>query len=387
MELIMLLNDKYAKSILNVLYNTGPLTRKQINKLLKMRLNSLVDICNQLVKEEYILHQDACKTRNIPLMLNPKRFAAIGAEHTKDLLRCILLDVRGEKISAATFPLNPLLGGQERLSRIVELLTKFRQLQQDCEICALGFADVGIVNTEMGTGVYSVHVPDWENIPVRKVLEQEIGLFTSIVDRSGASALDYLRTNPDNEKVKNSLQIFVGNGIGASILQNGRYWGADTPSSCQLGHTIAVPDGELCHCGNRGCVETLATIPAVLHRIDALSKGKIKDKEIFLRKVSDGDRLCELVLREAGMALGVAISNVVTFTAITNVTIRSELCKYSTVFFDAIRETVAKNVIYPFSRNVQISVSTQDEDCSAMGAAFYAQQNYFSIDKGFKVFK
>lgn len=380
----MLLDDKYAKSILHVLYEHGPMTRKQVMELLKMRLNSLIEICNRLEEEDYIQRKNRDQIRNVPVMLNPKRFAFVGVEHAKDHVLCVLLDVNGKRVSSATFPLDIELGGRERMSEIVRIIRDFNSLQRGWEISGIGFSDIGIVNTELGTGVYSVHVADWENIPVRKILEQELGLFACVVDRSGASALDQLRTMPDSHIVRNSLQIYVGNGVGASILQNGKYWGAETPSSCQLGHTIAVPDGELCHCGNRGCVETLASIPSIVRHARELSKGKIRDEEVFFRKAAEGDRLCELVLREAGAALGVAIANVVTFTAITNVMIRSVLCKTNPVYFDAVREAITKNVIYPFSREITVQVNRQEEDCSALGAAYYAQKEYFSVERGFR---
>ena len=346
-----------------------------------MRLNSLVEICNRLEEEKYVVRKSQDRVRNVPLLLNHKRFGAAGLEHTKDHAQCVLLNVSGKKVSSASFPLDPECGGEARLTRLMEILHDFIALQRGIEVIAIGFADIGIVNSETGTGVYSVHVPDWENVPVKQRLMEEFGLFCRVMDRSGASALDQLRMNPDSEEVRNSLQIFVWNGIGASILQNGRYWGADTPSSCQLGHTIAVPDGELCSCGSRGCVETLATLPAILRRVRTLTKGRIADEETFFRKAAEGDRFCELALRGAGNALGVAIANAVTFTAITNVIVRSAICKASPVFFESICESVKKNVIYPFSRRVKVTQSRPGEDSSALGAAYYAQNEYFSVGR------
>jgi len=377
----MLLNDKYARSILHALHENGPLTRKQIMERLKMRLNSIVDICNQLVEAKHIIRTDSKHQRNVPLRLNPKRFASIGVEHAMDHVQCVLLDVNGKKISSAVFPVDETSGGLERLKRIAEIIRDFKSLQRGYEVAAIGFADIGIVNTETGTGVYCVHIPDWENIPVGKLLEKEFGLFCRIVDRSGAGALDYLRAHPDSEDVRNSLQIYAGNGIGASILQNGRYWGADTPSSCQLGHTIAVPDGEVCHCGNRGCLETIASVPAILKKVKQLSGGRIASHDEFFRRAAERDRFCELALREAGAALGVATANVVTFTAITSICLRSVLCKVNPVYFEAFEDAVKKNVIYPFSKSVKVQINQQDDDCAAVGAAYYAQREYFSTDR------
>ncbi len=378
----MLLEDKYARSVLHLLYKNGPMTRKQIMDTLKMRLNSLVAICNELEKERWILREASTQIRNVPLHLNGRRFASVGVEHAGEYVLCVLLDVTGKRAKSARYPISADLGGYDRLNEITAIISDFIQkVGTSHQIVALGFADVGIVNTRLGTGVYSVHVPGWENIPLQKHLEEKFGHFTRVVDRSGASVLDKLRNNPHVPEVLTSLQVYVGRGIGTSILRYGEYFAEDTPSSCQLGHTIARPGGEKCTCGNRGCVETIASIPSILRRVQVLSKGKIADMETFRHQAAQGEASCEQALTEAGEALGIAIANTVTFTAITNVFLRSELCRISGTFFNAVQNTIKRNVLFPFRKHVKVFMNDQQEDCSATGAAYYAQDEFFAPDR------
>jgi predicted NBD/HSP70 family sugar kinase len=374
-----LLTDKYARSVLQALYAGGAQTRKQIMTCLKMRLNALVEIINQLASEGYIVPLSEHRQRNNPLQLNQRRFASVGVEHSVDKLHCVLLGIDGRRLASTTYALEPALGGQQRLDFILERIQQFLNNQSDWGISTLGFADIGIVNTEKGQGVCSVLIPDWQNVRLEEILCQKFGLFTRIVDRSGAGALDLLRTYPDDEDIRTSLQIFVGDGIGASILQNGSYWGATTPSSCQLGHIVVKSGGRRCSCGGHGCLEAEASIPAMMRQALELGARGLHSREDFLRLTKRENLKCLQAVCEGSALLGMAVAGLVTFTGITSIILHSELCQYSQMYVENFEETVRKNVMLPFASSLRFQASQQGQDCSALGAAYYAQREYFSF--------
>jgi len=375
-----LLSDKYARSILRALYAGGAQTRKQVMVRLKMRLNALVEVFNQLEAEGHIVHLSEHLQRNNPLQLNQRRFASVGIEHGVDRLHCVLLGIDGRRLASTTYSLEATAGGRLRLKSILEHIRHFLNDQPGWGISALGFADIGIVNTESGEGVCSVLIPGWNHVPLEQLLHQEFGLFTKVVDRSGAGALDMLRTFPDDEDVKTSLQVFVGNGIGASILQNGRYWGANTPSSCQLGHIVVKPGGRPCTCGGRGCLEAEAAIPALQARAQELGVKGLHSREDFLHLTARGNGKCLQSLEEGATTLGIAVANIVTFTAVTSVILRSDLCQITPRYFESFQAAVKSHVLLPFASSLRFKVSQQGQDCSALGAAYYAQREFFLED-------
>lgn len=372
--------DRYTCAVLRLLYERGALTRKQIMDCLNLRLNSLVAICNHLEATSDIQRLMSDRVRNVPLGLNTFRFGVIGIEHARDHAVCVLLAVDGRKHATESYVLDPAEGGAARLERLLGIIEDFRKRHSEYDIVGLGFADIGIVDTERGLGVYSAHIPSWSGVAIGEALQERFGLFNRVVDRTGASALDQLRLRPGDESVRDSLQVYVGAGVGATILQGGKYWGASSPSSCQLGHTIVVPHGERCRCGNRGCLETVVSIPAIVKRVSHLTHGAIATEEQFFHESRREDSRCLKVLAEAGEVLGIAIANVITFTAVTNVMVRSRLCQASPVFFRAMEKAVRENVIGSFRERVRVSVNHQDDDCTALGAAYYTQREYFRFE-------
>lgn len=371
------MDNRYSRGILRELYCHGAMTRKQIMANLPMRLNSLIDVTIELEEAGMICREDATRQRNVPMMLNPKKFAAVGIEHGRDFGVLSLLSSSGERLATERVELNESLGGAERLHVLMDLIRSFVERHSDVEVSMLGFADIGIVNTESGTGVYSSNLSDWENVPLQAELERQFGYFTRIVDRTGAGALDYLRVHPEDESAQTSMMVYVGNGIGATVLRSGRYWGADTPSCCQLGHTIVVPGGSYCACGNRGCLETVAAIPAILADAGKRCGRRISSVSGLVDGVRRGESGCLEALEESGKALGIALANAVTFTAISNIYIRCELCRKVPAFFERIRQSLLENVIRPFRWKTRLTLSTQPENCVADGAAYYTQREYF----------
>ncbi len=368
---------RYRQSILRLLYNQGPLTRKQITCRLKQRLNALVATCNELELSGELVRLPSDHVRNVPLCLNPHRFAVIGLEHKRESAFCVLLSVKGEKLAERRYSLRPEEVGEARLERLMKILADFRRRHRGYSCIGIGFADIGIVDTARGVGVYSAHIPAWREVAISQTIEERFGVFNRIVDRVGASALDCLRLSPEEEQVRTSLQIYVGGGVGATILKDGQYLGEASPSSCQLGHTIVVPHGAKCHCGNRGCLETLVAVPAIVARIARATRGAISTQEQFLAEARRDNSTCVKALREAGEFLGIAIANVVTFTAVTSVMVRSVLCQAHPVFLETVRRTVRENVILPFREKVRVVANLQGEDSTAMGAAFYTQREFF----------
>ena len=141
----MLTQDKYARGILRELYLRGALTRKQIMANLPMRLNSLVATSNRLEEEGFIFREEADRQRNVPLELNPKRFASVGIEHGESFAVFTLLNSTAEHIVTERVDLPQEVGGTKRLRRIISLIDDFIRRNSEYEVFMLGFADIGIV--------------------------------------------------------------------------------------------------------------------------------------------------------------------------------------------------------------------------------------------------
>ena len=160
------------------------------------------------------------------------------------------------------------------------------------------------------------------------------------------------------------------------------YEGADG-SSCEVGHITIVPDGHRCKCGNFGCLETVASYPAIVVR----AKEQIKSgKETLLIKrtrgltqpititaiiqaAQQGDALAIEVLQEAAGYIGIAVAGVINILNPSMVIIRGELTALGDLFFEPIREVVRRQAFSISLTNVQIVPSSLGPRAAAIGAA------------------
>lgn len=370
MEFILIM-DKYTSNTLYQLYRQGAQTRSDIMKALKMRQNSLVEVCDHLEESGLVLRQEPGRRRNVLLDLNPRKFGIVGIDHQIDEVHLVLLDGLGRKKQYRRDALNEVNG--KRLKRLIELTNQFLHEYPEQQVIGLGMADVGIIDPEHGLGVYSAHISEWHDLPLEEKFREKFRLPLTLIDRVDACCFADLKGKP----VEDRLQIWCGNGIGMSTLRKGEFIGRGVPFSGQLGHTIVERGGKLCRCGNRGCLETVAAANAVIKKVSELSGLQNMTLERIIDKAHNGNRLCATILREAGEFLGVALANTVVLTGIANIAIQGPMCRNNPFFCEGVERELRTNILYPLNRHIKLEISDPPQDNIAMGAALFARSSYF----------
>ncbi|TFG63647.1 MAG: ROK family protein [Spirochaetales bacterium] len=184
------------------------------------------------------------------------------------------------------------------------------------------------------------------------------------------------------------IVVELGDGIGLSVFMNGSFIKGTTDIFGEMGHTVYREDGDICKCGNRGCLETFAGRSAIINKV----KENLADNLGFFRKsfgssftfedicsnAAEENKLALLVLRDAAKAIGDTIANVVNVLGITRVVLYGETVKAGTVLTDEIQNSIRKHCIYPLNQGSEIILSGLDVFASASGAAFFAIDKFFN---------
>jgi predicted NBD/HSP70 family sugar kinase len=141
----------------------------------------------------------------------------------------------------------------------------------------------------------------WSNVPLADDRESALGLPVQIANRAKVAALGehWSRSATGTNSL---VYVHVGTGIVAGIVLNGALLFGRDGLAGELGHTTVVVDGPPCDCGNRGCLQTLASTSAILREVRI---------ELVSQAARDGDTLAVDVLQEAATYLGVAIANLI----------------------------------------------------------------------------
>jgi len=143
--------------------------------------------------------------------------------------------------------------------RTVALLDRMVRsfLEKFPTVCAVGVGCAGLVEWPSGVIRYAAN-NNYRNLQLREELETSTGLSTTVENDANAAAWAecVLGSGKDAADV---LMLTVGTGIGAGYCFGKKLFRGSTGLGVELGHIVVDPNGRKCACGNRGCLETLAS--------------------------------------------------------------------------------------------------------------------------------
>jgi len=168
----------------------------------------------------------------------------------------------------------------------------------------------------IGIGVYGIlsknkkikYAPfsSWKDIELKKIIEDYTGIKTYVENEANISALGENIVYVNQQNIV-SLNIGIGVGMGIIIDKN-LYTGEDGYAG-EIGHTILVPNGKECVCGNKGCLEKYISDSGITDRYKELSNESISVKEFVIR-VKMNDINATKVYKEFINSMGITINNI-----------------------------------------------------------------------------
>lgn len=249
------------------------------------------------------------------------------------------------------------------------------------KICGIGFGVPGLVDTARGISVFS-HNLGWRDVPFKAMLEARFGVpvFLENVIRMTTLAEKWLGAGKD---VSDLICIGIGSGLGAGIVMGGKLYRGPHQGAGEIGHTVVVPGGPRCRCGNRGCLEALVTGPGIARRArelveqgeptrlsalapEALARLTARDVAQVAR---EGDELARRVWREAGTYLGLGIANMINLFDIPFVILGGGIAQAGELLFEPVIETVREHTYSVRPDSVQIVPRALGPEASLLGAA------------------
>ncbi|VAW30813.1 ROK family sugar kinase or transcriptional regulator [hydrothermal vent metagenome] len=175
---------------------------------------------------------------------------------------------------------------------------------------AIGISFGGPVDYKTGIVRLSHHVPGWENVPLRQRFAQEFDAPVHVDNDANVAALGEWHFGA-GRGAAHLLYITVSTGVGGGWILNERpYRGADGMAG-EIGHTVVDPNGPLCLCGKRGCVERLASGPYMAQDVAAqlgLPSGSVTGKMV-VKMAEEGVETAVAILERGARGLGVGIGN------------------------------------------------------------------------------
>ena len=180
-----------------------------------------------------------------------------------------------------------------------------------------------------------------------------------------------------------SVFLTLGTGVGGGIVIGGKVWSGAHGVGSEIGHMIIEMDGNPCNCGNRGCLERYCSATAIIlaareaigeypnSAINAKCEGdpmKINAKMVF-DAAKEGDELGVKLFNNYIKALSTTVVNIIHFLDPEVIALGGGVSKAGAFLLDALREEVAKLVMYKTMPYARIELAKLGPDAGIIGAA------------------
>ena len=246
----------------------GPIARGDIARRVGLTVQTVSNIIRELEDMDIVAgSRDQPKGRGYPatsLMINPGGGYAVGVNVTPLGLEVALVNLAGQVVSRAARRRRSRNPGSA-MREIGALAGKLRQRHPGRRVLGIGLAMPGPFDVESMSFVGPTTLEGWKGFPVQQRLAEVSGLPAFIeVDHAAAALGEQLYGA--GQGFHDFYDLYFGVGLGGCMVQDGQALRGTFGNAGEIGHLPAVAGGELCPCGNSGCLERYLSLEAFKRR-------------------------------------------------------------------------------------------------------------------------
>jgi glucokinase len=233
--------------------------------------------------------------------------------------------------------------------------------------------------------VSPVNIPGWRGFPLRARLAAELGgpvrlhndaICLAVAEHWRGAAVGH----------PHALGMVVSTGVGGGLVLGDRVVDGATGNAGHVGHVVVDPDGPLCPCGNRGCLEIVASGPAIAR--DAVERGWRPPPGVpasareLAAAARAGEPLAAAAFDRAGRMLGLGVATAVTLTDVSVVAIGGGVAQAGDLLFAPLQAGYAERARLPYAQAARVVPAALGASAGLIGAAALVQagSRYWNAD-------
>lgn len=250
------------------------------------------------------------------------------------------------------------------------------------ELKGIGISFGGLISDDRRSVVTSMHVKDWNDFPLPEKISELFELPTFMENDGNAAALGEWAYGAGN-RVDHMLYIQVSTGVGAGLILSGKLFRGQGLAG-EFGHMTIEPDGPLCACGKKGCVESLASgwafkkygqeaykkadTNSPLYRLGRSDPQQI-DARLLIQAYREGDEAAEAIIERGFRSLGLGICHATALLDPQVIVIGGGVAHGWDVLSPIVLATMQQNLLPVARQRVKLIPSILDGTETLLGAA------------------
>ncbi len=317
--------------------------------------------------------------------MNPVSYS-IGVDLGGTNLRIAAVSPEGKIVEKIALETEVKEGRERVLNDMCSAIGELRRRMGGAPLSGIGIGVPGVINLETGMVFNSPNLPGWNDFPVRDEIERRLETRVFLENDANAAALGEKWVGA-GKNVRGLCMLTLGTGIGGGLILDGHVWHGQVGMGAELGHMTIDPNGQLCACGNLGCIEAYASASAVLRMaLAAIRVGRSAalmaaadevgelTAEIVYIKAREGDRVAREIFEMVGRSLGVALSSLINIFNLPLYVLGGGMARGWDAFAPSLLAEVEKRSVVYRASSTRIERSALDTDAGLLGAAYLPVQ-------------
>lgn len=370
-----LIRDINKSLVLTTIIEKGPISRAEIAKQLGLTKATVSAIVQTLLDASLVNEGTADLTpsvkgrRPIPLTFNTACGFIVSVNLDAAVIQVLVADAYGGHCTVHEY--KNTYSAEEILPFLTDTIRSLRDAQPSTPHGLLGIA-LGIHGIVFKDKIVFTPYTPYDEIDFKTALESAFGVPCLLENEANLAAIgEHTFCYPDEDLINLSIH----SGIGIGLFLRGRLYVGHSGFGGEFGHTVIVPDGRPCPCGNCGCIEQYASERAIFHGI-AMKKGLATlSADDFARLLIRGDADAAAGMEDFLKYISIGVNNLIQTLDPTVIVINSSF----TMNFPGLAEEIRSRLRSRMSGSCRIEASTLQDMAILLGGAIVVRNRFLGI--------
>jgi glucokinase len=294
-----------------------------------------------------------------------------------------IVDLQGKVLVRGRSPMVARGSSADGLAAIESAInTVLAQTPSGCEVRGIGICSPGPLDPKTGVVINPPNLPCWRDFPLAESIRKSHRVSVKVENDANAAALAEAKWG-SARGYRNVFYLCIGTGIGTGIVFDGAIYHGRTGAAGEGGHMGLDVNGPLCPCGKRGCVEVLASGPAIARRAREKLAGGLSPRltelaagdaaaitsEMIGQAAGGGDPVAQAVIQETLDVLAYWLGNVIDLLEPDVIVMGGGVSSMLAPYVDEMRGRWNGACVNPWPERIPVVLAHYGEDAGVAGAA------------------
>jgi predicted NBD/HSP70 family sugar kinase len=374
------MRDANRLVVLNYIRGRQTLPRSELARVTGLSRTTIGTIVDELLQIGIIqqeAYQDGEDRRTNTLSFNKTASAVVGGTLGRDHLTLLLADLAGTPIQDLTLPFATDEGPEKGLPLLGERIKTFvSQHMAWNKVVGIGLGIVGPLDPSLQKTTVPSPFAGWAGVNIQHALAQSLGVSVYLDNDGNMGALGESRYGVGRNE-QNMIYVKVGSGIAGGLILNKQLYRGDKGMAGEIGHIPIDFNGTLCHCGQYGCLETIAGKSGILMEARRLNPA-ITTIAQAIAAAREGDPACVHALERAGKYLGFALASLVNGLNPSVIVLDGSTMQAGDIILRPLRSMLEAHCLPASFASTRVMLAEQSGSAMALGGVATVLEAIFS---------